>query len=57
MTDQLHEDLVERLAHAIVKAAKDTGDPDLGTVELTINELAELLDRRAAPRHDETPPR
>ncbi|MFE5708107.1 hypothetical protein [Rhodococcus koreensis] len=52
MTDQLHEDLVERMAHAIVKAAKDTGDPDLGTVTLTINELAELLERRTAPAQE-----
>jgi hypothetical protein len=49
MNDPLHDALVERLALAIVKAAKDTGDPDLGTVELTISELVELLERQRHP--------
>jgi hypothetical protein len=52
MTDQLTTDLTERLARAIVKAAKDTGDPDLGTVEVTISELVELLERRTTPAQE-----
>lgn len=44
MTDQLHADLVERLGRAVARAAMD-GDPLLGTVEVTIAELAELLER------------
>ncbi|MBV6763053.1 hypothetical protein [Rhodococcus opacus] len=57
MTDQLHEELQERLGRAVAQAAMD-GDPLFGTVTLTINELAELLElRRPAPVERETPPR
>ena len=42
-------DLRDRLAQAVARAA-EAGNPTLGTVELTIRELAELLDR--IDRHD-----
>ncbi|MFC9766450.1 hypothetical protein [Rhodococcus jostii] len=48
MTDQLHADLIERLGRAVARAAMD-GDPLFGTVEVTIAELAELLERRTPP--------
>ncbi|WP_009473242.1 hypothetical protein [Rhodococcus sp. JVH1] len=48
MTDQLHADLIERLGRAVARAAMD-GDPLFGTVEVTIAELAELLERRIPP--------
>jgi len=48
MTDQLHADLIERLGRAVARAAID-GDPLFGTVEVTIAELTELLERRIPP--------
>lgn len=50
--DQLTDELTDRLARAIAQAAKD-GDPLFGTVTLTINELAELLERQTAPTPQE----
>lgn len=44
MTDPLLAALDGRLADAVARAAS-AGDPMLGTVELTISELAELLYR------------
>ncbi|MFE5708858.1 hypothetical protein [Rhodococcus koreensis] len=51
MNDPLYDDLIERLGTAVAQAAKD-GDPLFGTVTLTINELAELLERRTAPTQE-----
>ncbi|MHC6215284.1 hypothetical protein [Rhodococcus ruber] len=42
--NRLLGDLRDRLAGAIARAAEH-GNPTLGTVEVTIHELAELLDR------------
>ncbi|MEE2034657.1 hypothetical protein [Rhodococcus chondri] len=42
--NRLLSDLRDRLAQAVARAAEH-GNPTLGTVEVTIHELAELLDR------------
>lgn len=49
MTDPLYADLAERLGRAVARAAME-GDPLFGTVEVTIDELAELLERQVPPR-------
>lgn len=42
-TTELLDELDERLSAAVVRACAEHGEPTLGTVELTISELAELL--------------
>ena len=55
MTDPLYADLVERLGRAVARAAME-GDPMFGTVEVTIEELAELLERQVPPRDADAAP-
>lgn len=43
MPAELHDQLQDRLATAQARAAT-SGDPQFGTVELTIGELSDLLD-------------
>lgn len=52
MTDPLYADLIERLGRAVARAAMEGGDPMFGTVEVTIEELAELLERQVPPPRD-----
>ncbi|MFF2110247.1 hypothetical protein [Rhodococcus koreensis] len=56
MTDPLHAHLTERLRRAVARAARE-GDPLFGTVEVTIEELAELLERQVPPRDEDAAPR
>ncbi|MDF3312850.1 hypothetical protein P3H15_48865 [Rhodococcus sp. T2V] len=55
MTDPLHVDLTERLGRAVARAARE-GDPLFGTVEVTIEELTELLERQVPPRDQDAAP-
>ncbi|MFC9840725.1 hypothetical protein ACFVKB_44270 [Rhodococcus sp. NPDC127530] len=55
MTDPLYADLTERLGRAVARAAME-GDPLFGTVEVTIEELAELLERQVPPRDQDAAP-
>lgn len=55
MTDPLHADLTERLGRAVARVAME-GDPMFGTVEITIGEMTELLDRQISPRDQDAAP-
>ncbi|WP_198602234.1 hypothetical protein [Rhodococcus opacus] len=45
----------ERLGRAVARAAME-GDRPFGTVEVTIEELAELLERQVPPRDQDAAP-